>query len=192
MERKQKGRKKIEIKKIRDSTTQLVTFSKRKYGLFKSTSELCTLCGADAAIIVFSPQGKPFTFGHPDVHSIINRYSNQTPQTNDGIAAIEEALKRDRIRDLNKQLDEQLKQLEKEMAQGEALDKMIKELQDHYGWHAPVNELGLHDLEKLSVSLEDLKRNMDTWINELWINELLIPSEQSIHSSSLGSNQEVD
>ena len=33
-------------------------------GLFKKTDELCVLCGAEAAIIIFSPSRRAFVFGH--------------------------------------------------------------------------------------------------------------------------------
>ncbi|XP_039154681.1 agamous-like MADS-box protein AGL61 [Eucalyptus grandis] len=50
------------IAKIADPAARLVTYSKRRKGLFKKASELCRLCGARAAIIVFSPAGKPCSF----------------------------------------------------------------------------------------------------------------------------------
>ena len=33
-------------------------------GLFKKTGELCVLCDAEAAIIIFSPSRRAFVFGH--------------------------------------------------------------------------------------------------------------------------------
>ncbi|RHN80355.1 putative transcription factor MADS-type1 family [Medicago truncatula] len=58
-----------------------VTFSKHCNGLFKKASELCTLCGAYIALIVFSPSEKVFSFGHPNVDTVIDRYlSSTTPK----------------------------------------------------------------------------------------------------------------
>ncbi|RZC68621.1 hypothetical protein C5167_032075 [Papaver somniferum] len=51
-----------------------VTFSKRRKCLFKKAGELCVLCGAELAIIVFSPARKAFVFGHPEPTYIINRF----------------------------------------------------------------------------------------------------------------------
>ena len=50
-----KGHRKIEISKIPKKNHLQVTFSKHRSGLFKKASELCTLSGANVAIIVFSP-----------------------------------------------------------------------------------------------------------------------------------------
>ncbi|OWM64770.1 hypothetical protein CDL15_Pgr028487 [Punica granatum] len=69
-----KGRKKIEIKRIANKSNQQVTFSKRRTGMFKKASELSILCGAQVAIIVFSPVHKIFCFGHPSVEAVLNRY----------------------------------------------------------------------------------------------------------------------
>ncbi|KAI3992749.1 hypothetical protein MKX01_021710 [Papaver californicum] len=57
------GKKKIEIKKIHDRKKRSVTFTERRQGLFKKADELCRLTGADISLIVFSPNGKPYTFG---------------------------------------------------------------------------------------------------------------------------------
>ncbi|GKA73359.1 agamous-like MADS-box protein AGL62 [Tanacetum coccineum] len=68
------GRKKIEIKKIEENNNRQVTFSKRRNGLFKKAAELCVLTGAKIAIIVNSPGGRVFAFGHPNVDALINTY----------------------------------------------------------------------------------------------------------------------
>ncbi|CAK9329316.1 unnamed protein product [Citrullus colocynthis] len=68
------GRQKIEIKKLEKKSSKQVTFSKRRAGLFKKAGELSVLCGAEVAIIVFSPNDKVFCFGHPDVDVLLDRY----------------------------------------------------------------------------------------------------------------------
>nr|XP_025625059.1 MADS-box transcription factor 31 [Arachis hypogaea] len=60
------GRGKIEIKRIENTTTRQVTFSKRRNGLLKKTNELSVLCDAQIGLIVFSNTGKLFRyFSHP-------------------------------------------------------------------------------------------------------------------------------
>ncbi|KAF8370202.1 hypothetical protein HHK36_031761 [Tetracentron sinense] len=68
------GKRKIEIAKLEDPNKRQVTFSKRRKGLFKKAAEACSLCDAEIAVIVFSPAGKPYTFGHTSVDSLIDRY----------------------------------------------------------------------------------------------------------------------
>ncbi|KAG7013790.1 Agamous-like MADS-box protein AGL61, partial [Cucurbita argyrosperma subsp. argyrosperma] len=53
------GRQKIEIKKLEKKSSKQVTFSKRRARLFKKVGELSVLCGAEVAIIGFSPNDKP-------------------------------------------------------------------------------------------------------------------------------------
>ncbi|XP_076900311.1 agamous-like MADS-box protein AGL29 [Bidens hawaiensis] len=76
------GRKKIEIKKIEELNSRQVTFSKRRAGLFKKASELCILTGARIAILVNSPGGRFFAFGHPKADTIIDRYLNNNNNNN--------------------------------------------------------------------------------------------------------------
>ncbi|KAF8394271.1 hypothetical protein HHK36_020478 [Tetracentron sinense] len=68
------GKRKIEIANLEDPNKRQVTFSKRRKGLFKKAAEACSLCDAEIAVIVFSPAGKPYTFGHTSVDSLIDRY----------------------------------------------------------------------------------------------------------------------
>ena len=75
-ENKEMGKNKIEIKKIENSNSRQVCFSKRRMGIFKKASELAILCGAEIAIIVYSPAGKAFTFGSPDIDFVLDKYQN--------------------------------------------------------------------------------------------------------------------
>ncbi|KAJ4962727.1 hypothetical protein NE237_022666 [Protea cynaroides] len=69
------GRQKIEIKKNNRKSSLNTTFSKRRAGLFKKANELCILCGAEIAIIVFSPGGvKVFSFGHPSMETVLGKF----------------------------------------------------------------------------------------------------------------------
>ncbi|KVI00200.1 agamous-like MADS-box protein AGL29 [Cynara cardunculus var. scolymus] len=77
MNKKTKGRKKIEIKKIQAPNSRQVTFSKRRAGLFRKASELCVLTGAQIGIFVNSPGGRVFAFGHPNADLLADRYLNQ-------------------------------------------------------------------------------------------------------------------
>ncbi|KAK6791476.1 hypothetical protein RDI58_010557 [Solanum bulbocastanum] len=62
-----------------------VTFSKRCASLFKKASELCTLCGAEIDTMVVSQDGKVFSFGHPSVDTLVERFlgKNLPPPNND-------------------------------------------------------------------------------------------------------------
>lgn len=81
-----------------------VTFSKRRSGLFKKASELSTLCGAEIAIIVFSPGNRVFSFGHPGVETVIDRYFTRNPPQNSGTMQLIEAHRNATVRELNMQL----------------------------------------------------------------------------------------
>ncbi|MCL7050328.1 hypothetical protein MKW94_029839 [Papaver nudicaule] len=68
------GRGKVELKRIENTTSRQVTFSKRRNGLLKKASELSILCEAEVALIVFSPSGKAFQFASHDMDRTIARY----------------------------------------------------------------------------------------------------------------------
>ncbi|CAK9167873.1 unnamed protein product [Ilex paraguariensis] len=161
MARKSKGRQKIEMTRMSKESNLLVTFSKRRSGLFKKASELCTLCGAEIAIIVFSPGKKAFSFGHPCVESIIDRFMTRTltPSSSTTLQLVE-AHRNANVHELNMQLTEALNIMETEKKRGEELTKIRKESQDRCWWEAPIDKLGLQELEQLKVAMEELKKNV--------------------------------
>ncbi|XP_028115739.1 uncharacterized protein LOC114313566 [Camellia sinensis] len=56
------GRGKIVIRRIDNSTSRQVTFSKRRNGLLKKAKELAILCDAEVGVMVFSSTGKLYDF----------------------------------------------------------------------------------------------------------------------------------
>ncbi|KAL1186795.1 hypothetical protein V6Z11_A01G203000 [Gossypium hirsutum] len=143
--------------KIKDESNLQVTFSKRRSGLFKKASELCTLCGVEIAIIVFSPGNKVFSFGHPDVENILNRYVHNTKDTSPTWQLIE-AHRNAIILRLNAQLTEMMSQIEAQKKRGEELDKMRKASQEQNWWESPIEELSLPQLQFLRSAMAELKK----------------------------------
>ncbi|KAM3282244.1 hypothetical protein P3S67_025889 [Capsicum chacoense] len=124
------GRQQIKIAKIEVKNHLQVTFSKRRSGLFKKASELCTLYGVEIAIIVFSPAIKVFSFGHPNVESLIDRFlsrnnTNNNPIANNSLQLVE-AHRNANVCGLNLQITKILGDVEIEKKRGESLDQMRK------------------------------------------------------------------
>ncbi|RYC55306.1 hypothetical protein CHU98_g10900, partial [Xylaria longipes] len=69
------GRRKIEIKAIKDDRNRSVTFLKRKGGLFKKAHELSVLCSVDVAVFIFGSNKKLYEYSSRDMHELITRYS---------------------------------------------------------------------------------------------------------------------
>ncbi|GAU51874.1 hypothetical protein TSUD_416590 [Trifolium subterraneum] len=99
-------------------------------GLFKKASELCTLCGVDVALVVFSPSGKTFSYGHPNVDTIIDRYLSQVPSQNT-------------LDDVKKHGDE--------------LRHLHKEIKALFCWACPIGGMNRVELEFLKKPLKELK-----------------------------------
>ncbi|KAI3850455.1 hypothetical protein MKW98_000265 [Papaver atlanticum] len=69
------GRGKIVIRRIDNTTSRQVTFSKRRNGLLKKAKELSILCDAEVGLMVFSSTGKLYEFSSTNMKSIIERYN---------------------------------------------------------------------------------------------------------------------
>ncbi|KAG5223180.1 MADS-box protein FLOWERING LOCUS [Salix suchowensis] len=72
------GRKKVELKRIENNSSRLVTFSKRRQGVFKKARELSVLCDVQIALLIFSSRGKLYEFSSVDsTASILKRYESR-------------------------------------------------------------------------------------------------------------------
>uniref|UniRef100_A0A7N0TVW8 MADS-box domain-containing protein n=1 Tax=Kalanchoe fedtschenkoi TaxID=63787 RepID=A0A7N0TVW8_KALFE len=163
--KKSKGRGKIEMKKMEKESNRLVTFSKRKSGLFKKANELCTLCGVRCAVVVFSPAGKVFSFGHPSVDLVVDRYLtgnlnpiapkqawNQVPQN-----LMEGRRRGPNIENLNSELTNLVAALEASKKHSQELDDRREERLASCWWERPVQQMDGGQLDTLKRAMEDLK-----------------------------------
>ncbi|KAM3282235.1 hypothetical protein P3S67_025880 [Capsicum chacoense] len=135
------GRQKIQIAKIEVKNHLQVTFSKRCSSLFKIAIELCTLCGVEIAILVFSPARKFFSLGHPNVESLIDRFilrnnTNNNPIANNSLQLVE-AHRNANVCGLNFQITQILGEVEIEKKRGEPLDQMRKLVRANVGVKLP-------------------------------------------------------
>ncbi|PSK60615.1 Transcription factor RLM1 [Elsinoe australis] len=68
------GRRKIEIRPIKDDRNRSVTFLKRRGGLFKKAYELGVLCSVDVAVIIFGHNKKLYEYSSGDINDTIGRF----------------------------------------------------------------------------------------------------------------------
>ncbi|CAK9167875.1 unnamed protein product [Ilex paraguariensis] len=169
MKKKTQGRKKIEIKKIEKPSNRHVTFSKRRSGLFKKAGELSILTGAEAAIIVQSPGGRVFAFGHPSVDAVVDRYLAGSSGSQH---SVEDAINDDHMHEFKKRYSEVSEDLEAERKRKVAVEEAKRVSSGGYWWNEPVDDLGLEELERYMASLEELKKKMTMRADELMMNRI--------------------
>ncbi|KAK7269889.1 hypothetical protein RIF29_22680 [Crotalaria pallida] len=152
------GRQKIEIKKITNKSKLQVTFSKRRNGIFKKASELSTLCGAEVALIVFSPSEKAYSFGHPNVDAVIDRYHMRPPPnswiTGDGYWNAE-------VLGLNAQITQINERIEAEKKKSDELDNERKEAQKQFWVAYSIEDMSPAQLDQYKLALENLKESLN-------------------------------
>ncbi|MED6180552.1 hypothetical protein PIB30_011315 [Stylosanthes scabra] len=190
--KKSRGRQRIEMKKMSNESNLQVTFSKRRGGLFNKASELCTLCGAEVALIVFSPGEKVFSFGHPNVQSIIDRYllMHDAGAHNPGTMQFMEAQQTASVCELNEQLTRINGQLEAEKKRGEELSRLQEALMSQYWWALPVDQMGKTQLDQMKAALEELKKSTICYAERLHMQGMVsnpatqflgLPSSSDVH-----------
>ncbi|XP_044512426.1 agamous-like MADS-box protein AGL62 [Mangifera indica] len=158
--KKTKGKQKIEMKRIEKEEDRLITFSKRKSGIYKKASELVTLTGAEVGVVVFSPAGKAFSFGHPSIEAMTNRFMGGQPPKVDPIHLRLEARHNERIDKLNQDCNNFLNQLEAEKEQGKLLKEMRNGMETQGWWDTPVDQLNMNELHQIHATLDELEKSL--------------------------------
>ncbi|KAL3714116.1 hypothetical protein ACJRO7_006110 [Eucalyptus globulus] len=73
------ARGKIQLRRIENTTSRQVTFSKRRNGLLKKAYELSVLCDAEVAVLIFSQKGRLYEFSsNSEIQKTIDRYRRST------------------------------------------------------------------------------------------------------------------
>ncbi|CAI9113016.1 OLC1v1013537C1 [Oldenlandia corymbosa var. corymbosa] len=164
------SRQKIEMTKMKNENSLQATFTKRRKSVFNKANELSILCDAEVALIVFSPGGKAFSFGHPSVQSTIEKYlhSENNPSSSSAILKtmnfterIIEANRKSRLHQMCKELSQLEKLLEDEKKLRNELEKARNEDKGKQWWKAPIDELDLEQLSIYAKALEGLKKDVD-------------------------------
>ncbi|GAU34284.1 hypothetical protein TSUD_321310 [Trifolium subterraneum] len=155
--KKTQGRQKVEIKRMTNKRDMQVTFTKRRSGLFKKASELCTLCDADVALVVFSPSEKVYSFGYPNVDTVIDRYLSRVPHQNNGTIGFVEAQRSANIHELNSQLTRINNILDIEKRRMDELSQIQNMTEAQYWWARPFDGMNRDQLEFLMKNYENMK-----------------------------------
>ncbi|CAD5163263.1 unnamed protein product [Musa acuminata subsp. malaccensis] len=168
------GRQKIEIKRIQNEEARQVCFSKRRSGLFKKASELTILCGAELGVVVFSPAGKVFSFGHPTVDAVVDRFFAGHPHPQAAESRREAA-----VCELNRRCMELHDLAEAEKKKRNALEKAMKKVQaaEQLYWDADVESLDMEELQEFERRLVELRNNVARRADQL-LQQSFVPKQQ--------------
>ncbi|GFP80442.1 agamous-like mads-box protein agl62 [Phtheirospermum japonicum] len=157
--KRNQGRRKVNIEKIKNETNLQVTFSKRRVGLFKKASELCTLTGAEAGLVVFSPGNKAHSFGHPDIKMIADRFLALSPPHSNVDRS--DHVQQSSIPGANRDI-EYLAMLEKQLE----VEKAKKEELDQIQMSVAIEKLNIQQLEALRGKIMSFSKNIKIRVKE--------------------------
>ncbi|XP_051115808.1 agamous-like MADS-box protein AGL61 [Andrographis paniculata] len=159
------GRRSIPIEKIEKKSNLQVTFSKRRAGLFNKASELCTLTGAEAGVVLFSPADNAHSFGYPDINTITNNFLS--PENinigNQGREGHDLALIRQSELDALARLEGRVAA---EKVRGEELEKLRRESMIPFGGPG-LEGLGYEQLQSLKEAITKFGKDMKNMTGEM-------------------------
>ncbi|TYH73764.1 hypothetical protein ES332_D05G351400v1 [Gossypium tomentosum] len=132
---------------IENDDDQLITFLKRQLGIYKKIGELSSLCGNEIFFIIFSPAGKPFTFGHPSIESIANRFLNGNIPVIDDAHALIEAHRMVRINRVIQLYNEVHNQMDASNETRKVLTQQVTSgTNSNCWWETPLDQLNPREL----------------------------------------------
>ncbi|KAK9941693.1 hypothetical protein M0R45_007389 [Rubus argutus] len=163
-DRANRGRQKIQMRKMENNSNLQVTFSKRRCGLFKKASELSTLTGVEIAMIIHSPGNKTYSFGHPSVQAVIDRYLgvNPGPATTEKseTEVLMENFRKITVNNLNEEYTAINEELQREKKKGEVLNLKARAGQAQNWYERPVDGMNKAQLDFLGSALVELRATM--------------------------------
>ncbi|KAE8125255.1 hypothetical protein FH972_020086 [Carpinus fangiana] len=178
------GRRKIDIKRIEKKQSRLVTFSKRRQGLFSKAAQLCSSSGANIAVVIFSPHDRPYAFGHPSTDAVIERFLGSEERLKEVEDTVEGEGKKGFQLDTALDLDEVeqneaiLKQMkmnkgfhqldmavEKMLKQSEAILKQMRN--KGFSLDIAVENMGLDELEQSEALLNRIRNRVAMLVDEM-------------------------
>lgn len=166
-----RGRQKIELKQIEKNEDRLITFSKRRAGMYKKATEISTLCGVETGLLVFSPSGRPYAYGIPSLEAVVARILPQMkcPPPSDMTTGsyLVKAPNKARVDEMNAFFDELSAELERLRKEGEGLVRMKREIQADCWWDVVIEDLKAHEVEQFISTMEELKTAAEKKIVEL-------------------------
>ncbi|KMZ69887.1 putative agamous-like MADS-box protein AGL21-related ZmMADS4, AGL17/ANR1 sub-family [Zostera marina] len=169
------GRGKIIIRRIDNSTSRQVTFSKRRNGLLKKAKELSILCDAEVGLMVFSGTGRLYDFASTSMKSVIDRYNKAKEDHNNLTNATSEDMF-----------------WQREAACMRQKLQMLRENQRHL-MGEELSGLRLKDLQNLENQLEMSLRGIRTKKDQILTNEIQELSQKGnlIHQENIELYKEV-
>lgn len=150
-------RGKVEMKRIENSTSRQVTFSKRRNGLMKKAYELSVLCDAEVAFIIFSHKGRLFEFASSNMQKTIERYRERTRETT--------------IVDSNTELDQYMEHMKNETA-NMAKKIEILEVSKRKLMGQGLGSCSMDELQKIDSQLERTLKNIRARKAQLFKDEI--------------------
>ncbi|KAF7811112.1 agamous-like MADS-box protein AGL62 [Senna tora] len=151
-EKKKKGQQKIKIQRIENEASLGVTFCKRRKGLFSKAAALATLCGAEVAILMASPNGRLYGFGSPSVQAVVERYVSGGPA--------QPQMSFDALGSLHAELRRVVAEVEVEKERAEELRRSRGELEARCWMATPYDRLTPTQLTQVKARLQDMSMEL--------------------------------
>ncbi|EOA22142.1 hypothetical protein CARUB_v10002712mg [Capsella rubella] len=151
--KKTKGRQKIKIKKIEREDDRLVTLSKRKNGIYTKLCELSVLGDVNIAFLGYTGSRKPYTFGSPSLHDVVERFLNGEASTSSSsLQRPVDSANKAKIQDLCKLYNNMMDGARAEEAKATEATASLEPLQEDAWWKVPLEEV--KDQEEMKQLLE--------------------------------------
>ncbi|XP_009362796.2 agamous-like MADS-box protein AGL62 [Pyrus x bretschneideri] len=184
---KKSVQRKLVIKKIEKPNSLLVSFSKRRGGLFRKACQLSGLCGAEVAVIVFSPCGRLYVFGHPSADSVLSRLERVNNALHGRQYISMHASSEDEDHDTDSSINES-NSIESCMVSKTSIDlenlvldleKDTEEMEEDeaskFWWDQPIETVKkLDELKQFKSSLDKLKAKVITQLDEMEMRKLVV------------------
>ncbi|XP_044354748.1 agamous-like MADS-box protein AGL29 [Triticum aestivum] len=154
------GRKKTVIRRIEQDDAPHVQFSNGRMGFFSKASNLAVLTGAQVAALTSSPGGNAFSFDHPSVDPVVERFlvgESAGAGASEEVSAGEDQ-KLEKLHQEFNELRKELVEVKKRTEREEVTAKLHDAGEPIAAWVDPnVRDMGDEDMAAFFVALMQVK-----------------------------------
>ncbi|KAK6787161.1 hypothetical protein RDI58_015686 [Solanum bulbocastanum] len=154
------------MKKIENKDSMFATFTKRREGLYKKSSEFVTECNVDIGIMMISHAGKPHSFFHPTVDVVVSRFQNPDIQLGES-TNLEANAARNEVNQLKTRLEELDVIEDIVIAKKNSYEQMEETRQK--GWWESTEQLNADEVFIFETWLKEISSNLHHRLNQLEI-----------------------
>ncbi|CAN1224614.1 Agamous-like MADS-box protein AGL61 [Linum perenne] len=144
------------MRKIEKDSDKMITFSKRRGGIYKKASELVTLTGCEIGFLVFSPAGKAFSFANSSFDDLVKRFMERRQLEPSLMPYNMEGLRQAKIDQLTERYNKILEVFDTDKKKEVILKGLVAGKPMNNWWNRSIDDMAPKEIQGLEIAFMEV------------------------------------